>query len=161
YLTLEDENDSPRGRIVLMRSVLEGTLAPTNESIETHIARCLGCRACETACPSGVPYGNLLEATRATLAERRPIPLVARVILGVFEIPWLMRLAMFGGRLARATGVARLFSKLPGRVGFSMAMLASTSRRGGAARSRPMPEHKGARGTVALLTGCVMEGIFA
>src|SRR5206468_9226571 len=61
YLTLEDENDSPRGRLVLMRSLLEGTLEPTNDSIETHIAQCLGCRACETACPSGVPYGHLLE----------------------------------------------------------------------------------------------------
>src|SRR6478736_8080195 len=81
YLTLEDENDSPRGRIVLMRSLLEGTLTPTNESVETHIARCLGCRACETVCPSGVPYGQLLEATRATLAEQRPIPLVARLVL--------------------------------------------------------------------------------
>src|SRR5262249_5825227 len=69
-LTLEDENDSPRGRIVLMRSLLEGTLTPTDESVETHIARCLGCRACETVCPSGVPYGHLLEATRATLARQ-------------------------------------------------------------------------------------------
>lgn len=158
YLTLEDENDSPRGRIVLMRSVLEGTLAPTNESVETHIARCLGCRACETACPSGVPYGNLLEATRATLAERRPIPFVARVILSVFEIPWLLRLAMFGGRVARAAGIARLFSGVPGRIGFSMAMLASTARN--STKARPASTGTGSRGTVALLTGCVMEGIF-
>ncbi|MGH7623292.1 MAG: 4Fe-4S dicluster domain-containing protein, partial [Gemmatimonadaceae bacterium] len=64
YVTLEDENDSPRGRIVLMRALLEGTLAPRDSSVETHIARCLGCRACETVCPSGVPYGHLLEATR-------------------------------------------------------------------------------------------------
>src|SRR5947209_20200411 len=94
YLTLEDENDSPRGRIVLMRALLEGTLLPENESVETHIARCLGCRACETVCPSAVPYGQLLEATRATLTEYRPIPFVARAILRVFEHPWLMRMAM-------------------------------------------------------------------
>src|SRR6185436_12839485 len=128
YLTLEDENDSPRGRVLLMRSLLEGTLAPTDESIETHIGQCLGCRACETACPSGVPYGNLLEATRATLAEHRPIPFVARMILAVFEHPWPMRMAMLGGRIARALGVAALLAKLPGRIGFSMAMLSSTSR---------------------------------
>ena len=114
YLTLEDENDSPRGRIVLMRALLEGTLAPRDESVETHIGRCLGCRACETACPSGVPYGHLLEATRATLAEHRPIPFVARAILAVFERPWLMRLAMFGGRVARATGIATLARASPG-----------------------------------------------
>src|SRR5689334_21263082 len=83
YLTLEDENDSPRGRIVLMRSLLEGTLNTENDSVQTHIAQCLGCRACETACPSGVPYGQLLEATRATLADHSPIPFVARVILGM------------------------------------------------------------------------------
>src|SRR6185437_15949636 len=114
YLTLEDENDSPRGRIVLMRALLEGTLIPENESVETHIARCLGCRACETVCPSGVPYGHMLEATRATLAEHRPIPFVARAILAVFERPWLMRLAMFGGRIARAAGISRIGAKLNG-----------------------------------------------
>src|SRR3954471_20044024 len=128
YLTLEDENDSPRGRIVLMRSLLEGTLTTENDSVQTHIAQCLGCRACETACPSGVPYGQLLEATRATLARDEPIPFVARVILATFERPWMMRAAMLGGRVARATGIARLFSRLPGRLGFAMAMLASTSR---------------------------------
>src|SRR5262244_3794856 len=67
YVNLEDENDSPRGRIVLMRAVVEGELPLDDASVRTHIDRCLGCRACETACPSGVPYGQLLEATRATL----------------------------------------------------------------------------------------------
>lgn len=165
YLTLEDENDSPRGRIVLMRALLEGTLAPTNESVETHIARCLGCRACETVCPSGVPYGHLLEATRATLAEHRPIPFVARTILGSFERPWLMRLTMAGGRVLRATRIARLLSRLPGRVGFAMAMLSSTTRP--RSRKRAYTPTNGEspdvprRGTVAVLTGCVMEGLFA
>lgn len=165
YLTLEDENDSPRGRIVLMRSLLDGTLAPDNESVETHIAQCLGCRACETVCPSGVPYGHLLEATRATLADHRPIPFVARMILRVFEHPWLMRLAMLGGRIARATGVATLLSHVEGTLGFSMAMLASTrrtrhpERSPEAAKSRDPRPDGGA--SVALLTGCVMEGLFA
>ena len=163
YLTLEDENDSPRGRIVLMRALLEGTLEPTNDSVETHIGQCLGCRACETVCPSGVPYGNLLEATRATLAEYRPIPLVARMILGAFERPWLLELVMVGGRVMRATGLARVLSRLPGRFGFAMAMLGSTSRSRRATPARPLvpaPPDAG-RGSVALLTGCVMEGLFA
>ena len=159
YLTLEDENDSPRGRIVLMRALLEGTLEPLNESVETHIGRCLGCRACETACPSGVPYGHLLEATRATLAEHRPIPAIARFILSIFERPWLLRLVFVGGRVTRALGIARLLSGLPGRPGFAMAMLASTRRAESSARIAP--RSTGARGTVALLTGCVMEGLFA
>jgi glycolate dehydrogenase iron-sulfur subunit len=159
YLTLEDENDSPRGRIVLMRSLLEGTLPPENESVETHIAQCLGCRACETVCPSGVPYGHLLEATRATLAEHRPIPVIARAILAVFRHPRLMRMAMAGGRALRATGIARLLSRLPGRAGFAMAMVSSTSRP--RTRAAATPASNGSRGSVALLTGCVMEGLFA
>jgi glycolate oxidase iron-sulfur subunit len=163
YLTLEDENDSPRGRIVLMRALLEGTLAPEDDSVQTHIAQCLGCRACETACPSGVPYGHLLEATRATLAEHQPIPWIARVILWVFERPALLGTALAGGRVTRATGIARLLAGLPGRLGFAMAMLAST-RRG--ARKSPGPSTPSLRDsarddkTVALLTGCVMEGLF-
>jgi glycolate oxidase iron-sulfur subunit len=163
YVTLEDENDSPRGRIVLMRSVYDGTLPPTSESVETHIERCLGCRACETVCPSGVPYGLLLEATRATLAEQRRLPPIARVILSTFESPTLRVLAMFGGRVLRATGVARVLSRLPGRVGFSMAMLASTRRSPGRGASADDSEraNTGDRGRVAPLTGCVMEGLFA
>ena len=159
YLTLEDENDSPRGRIVLMRALLEGTLEPENQSVETHIGQCLGCRACETVCPSGVPYGHLLEATRATLAEHRPIPVVARVILAVFERGWTTNLAMAGGRVLRAVGIARLLARLPGRIGFSMAMLSSTRRDRAAARAQPTSN--GSRGSVALLTGCVMEGLFS
>src|SRR5258705_12164007 len=159
YLTLEDENDSPRGRIVLMRALLEGTLEPENQSVETHIGQCLGCRACETVCPSGVPYGHLLEATRATLAEHRPIPAVARVILAVFARGWATRAAMAGGRVLRAMGVARLLARLPGRIGFSMAMLSSTRRDSAAPRAQPTSN--GSRGSVALLTGCVMEGLFS
>ncbi|HSQ30953.1 MAG TPA: heterodisulfide reductase-related iron-sulfur binding cluster [Gemmatimonadaceae bacterium] len=165
YLTLEDENDSPRGRIVLMRALLEGTLGPTSESVETHIARCLGCRACETVCPSGVPYGHLLEATRATLAEHRPIPFVARLILGSFERPWMLRLTMAGGRLLRAVGISRLLSRLPGRMGFAMAMLSSTTRPRAGERTYAPTDRQSAnarrRGTVAVLTGCIMEGLFA
>src|SRR5690554_4781959 len=74
YLTLEDENDSPRGRLVLMRAMLDGEIALDDPDAATHIDRCLGCRGCETACPSGVPYGHLLEATRETMASVRPIP---------------------------------------------------------------------------------------
>ncbi len=159
YLTLEDENDSPRGRIVLMRALLEGRLGPKDESVETHITRCLGCRACETACPAGVPYGHLLEATRATMAEFRPISSIARLILATFERPKLLRIAMASGRALRATGVARLLAHLPGRFGFAMAMLASTRRRSNA-RERKGAAERGGRGSAALLTGCVMEGLF-
>ena len=158
YLVLEDENDSPRGRIVLMRALVEGTLATTDADVRTHIDRCLGCRACETACPSGVPYGHLLEATRATLTAEQPNPFIARAILFAFARRPLMRLAMLGGRVTRALGVSRLLARLPGRLGFAMAMLEST--RSPVSRQRYVPRSDGSRGTVALLNGCVMEGLF-
>ncbi|HEX5831403.1 MAG TPA: heterodisulfide reductase-related iron-sulfur binding cluster, partial [Gemmatimonadaceae bacterium] len=158
YVNLEDENDSPRGRIVLMRALVEGSLAPDDPSVRTHIDRCLGCRGCETACPSGVPYGHLLEATRATLAQSRPAPAVARLILLVFARPRLLALALLGARLFRATGLPALLARLPGRPGFAMAMLASTRRPLPARPWHRTPARP--RGTTTVLLGCVMEGLF-
>ncbi len=158
YLTLEDENDSPRGRIVLMRSLVEGTLDIDDSDVRTHIDRCLGCRACETACPSGVPYGHLLEATRATLTKVRPNPLIARLILFAFATRPLLSLAMLGGRITRALGLSKILSRLPGRIGFAMAMLEST--RSPIRRRSYQATGDGSRGNVAVLLGCVMEGLF-
>jgi glycolate oxidase iron-sulfur subunit len=158
YLTLEDENDSPRGRIVLMHALVEGTLPIDDPDVRTHIDRCLGCRACETACPSGVPYGHLLEATRATLTARQPNAPIARAILFVFARPALLSLAMLGGRIARAMRLSSLLARLPGRFGFSMAMLEAT--RTPVERTAYRPGGDGSRGTATLLTGCVMEGLF-
>ena len=158
YLTLADENDSPRGRIVLMRALVEGTLPVNDPDVRTHIDRCLGCRACETVCPSGVPYGQMLEATRATVTtEERNAP-IARAILFAFARPFLLSLAMLGGRVARALRISALLSRLPGRFGFAMAMLEST--RAPLRRSGYTPRGDGSRGTATLLTGCVMEGLF-
>ena len=159
YLVLEDENDSPRGRLVMMRALVEGTLPVDDPDVRTHIDRCLGCRACETACPSGVPYGHLLEATRATLTATQPNPALARAILFVFARTSLLRMAMFGGRVARALRISRLLAPMPGRLGFAMAMLESTR---SSLRTRTYANQSDAsRGAVALLTGCVMEGLLA
>ncbi|MFL5560692.1 MAG: (Fe-S)-binding protein [Gemmatimonadaceae bacterium] len=157
YLALADENDSPRGRILLMRGLVEGTLAPDDPTVRTHIDRCLGCRGCETACPSGVPYGHLLEATRATIAGRHP--LVARTVLVAFSHEWMLRPLLLGARLLRATGLSKLLARLPGPLGFAMAMVEST--RQSLPRARYEPAGDGARGTAAVLLGCVMEGLFA
>ena len=157
YLTLEDENDSPRGRVLLMRSALEGSIGLGDPVLETHIDRCLGCRACETACPSGVPYGHLLEATRATMAETRSLPVVARALLWVFARPSLLRGAMAASRAMRATRIPAALSRVGGRFGFAMAMLASTRRDDPPARYTARGDGK--RGSVALLLGCVMEGL--
>jgi glycolate oxidase iron-sulfur subunit len=159
YLNLEDENDSPRGRIFLMRSLLEGTVKPDDPSVQQHIDQCLGCRACEPVCPSGVPYGQLLEATRATLRESRPTPFIARLILFVFARGWLLRPAMFLSRFLAATPIPSLLSGAPGRLGFAMAMLASTGR--SIERSPYRAGSRGERGLVATLRGCVMDGLFS
>ena len=159
YLALDDENASPRGRIVLMRSAYEGTLSLDDPSLRTHIDQCLGCRACETACPSGVPYGQLLDATRATVAERHRRPFVTRVVLSIFKNPQLLGVALWCARIVRQFGIADMLATLPGRAGFAMAMLASTSRKfrggryGASARAAD-------RGSTVLLRGCVMDGLF-
>ena len=189
YVNLEDENDSPRGRLVLMRRLLEGEIALTDEGVAQHLDRCLGCRACETACPSGVPYGELLEATRATMAPVRGMPFVARVVLLVFRHHLLLRTALLGARVFRATGAPRLLAQLlPRRWAFPMGMLASTvpvrlegrrspgqraATRQHEEREREVRKHERRqidareaappeeRGAVTLLEGCVMSGLFA
>ena len=84
YRVLGEEMDSPRGRIYLMRAVAEGRIEPTR-TYARHLDLCLGCRACETACPSGVRFGSLLEATRAQLRRHGPPPrrrLLDRFVFG-------------------------------------------------------------------------------
>lgn len=158
YLALDNENDSPRGRLVLMRGLLAGDLDPADDAVAAHFDRCLGCRGCETACPSGVPYGTLLEATRTTLAASRPRPFVARLILGTFRHPLLLRVALAVARVVRGTGLPALLARLPRQVSFPFAMLASTRRVWQTAPYTPDADATGP--TVALLTGCVMEGLY-
>src|SRR5215469_11580493 len=71
YVELGTEADSPRGRIHLMRAMEDGVLLPSAD-VRRHLDLCLGCRACETACPSGVPYGALIEAARPYVESYRP-----------------------------------------------------------------------------------------
>jgi glycolate oxidase iron-sulfur subunit len=166
YVNLHDENDSPRGRLLLMRRLVDCEIALDDPDVGTHFDRCLGCRACETACPSGVPYGQLLEATRATMQQVRPVPLVARVILSVFRTTPLLSAALIGARVLRATRLPVLLARvLPERLAFPFAMLASTSPvRVRFPAQKPKPQHAPAsapRKQVVLLDGCVMRGLFA
>ncbi|CAG0987444.1 glycolate oxidase iron-sulfur subunit [Gammaproteobacteria bacterium] len=158
YLVLDDENDSPRGRIMLMRGVVEGAIAVDDPDLGRHIDRCLGCRACETACPSGVPYGQLLEATRATITSEQRIGIVSRMVLATMASPFLRAIALGAARLARALRLTSLLARLPGRPGFAFAMLEATRP---ALSPVPWPAaSSGSRGTVATLDGCVMDGLF-
>lgn len=157
YLALDDENDSPRGRLVLMRALLDGRVAADDPDVERHLDQCLGCRGCETACPSGVPYGQLLEGTRERQRRLRPLPLLARLVLATFARRWLLRPALAAARMFRALGLAHVAARIaPAALRMPAAMLATTARDGDRAYT---PHGDGSRGRTALLTGCVMEGL--
>lgn len=182
YRALGNENDSPRGRVYLMRGVVEGKLTVA-ESFISHIDLCLGCRACESACPSSVPYGHLLEAARAEVstakAQRGSIAekLLRFFLNQVFTRPALLRAGMKLTRILRDSGLAELAFEtelVGGRLRFALALLLAT--RSPAVRPSPPSDRRRHRSTseaagakvksrknklkVALLRGCVMEGLF-
>ena len=133
YTRLGDEADSPRGRLHLMRAVAEGRLEAESDAFQTHMDRCLGCRACESVCPSGVEYGLLLELARERAVEARPASLPTRALPAVFGSAAISALALWGGRLLRSSGLPRLLARrLPqagwlGSVKLAMAMLAASA----------------------------------
>jgi glycolate oxidase iron-sulfur subunit len=167
YLATGDEADSPRGRIVLMRALERGEIAPLDTALTQHIDACLGCRGCEPACPSGVGYGQGLAAARALLTKARGIPAIVRAFLAVMKVPALWRLAFGAGTFLRNIGLADEFAG-PSRAGFTMGMLASTEPFAKSAAARALPavpssEHPAApsRPTVALFRGCIMDTVFS
>lgn len=171
YRRLGDEADSPRGRLHLMRAVVEGRLDAGSEAFQTHIGRCLGCRACEPVCPSGVEYGNLLELARHVGGEARRRSLLTRLLLRVFGTEWVARPAMLAGRAVRATGIPALVTRLlagsapPRGPRLGLAMLAASAPprglRTAPAGSGSPRAAAGRRATVGLLTGCVQAGLFS
>jgi glycolate oxidase iron-sulfur subunit len=169
FAELGTEMDSPRGRIFLIKSLAEGRIALSDPTVE-HLSLCLDCRACETVCPAGVPYGRLIEAAKAEIERQRPGGLLRRtfrwlnfgLLLGR---PGVLRAAALGLRvyqasgaqaLIRRTGVARL---LPGTLPAWEALLPPLP-----ADRSPLPALTPAIGTrrarVAMLTGCVQSVVF-
>ena len=170
YKVLGSELDSPRGRIYQMRALQEGRIAPDDPNFRLHIDRCLNCRACEPACPSGVQYGQLLEATRAFLPPRNGTESALRAVVlnRVFTTPALLDLLGTGMRLYQKSGLQAvlrrtgLLDKLPLKLGKLEALLPPMQ--GGVVRAQ-LPEIIPAQGTkvarVPLITGCVQNQFFS
>ena len=135
YDVLRDELDSPRGRLHLMRAAAEGRIA-LETVVERHLSRCLGCRACETVCPSGVHYGHLYEIARAEgVAQHGAASALGRAALGAaFGGPHRMDAAFGALRLARDAGVFRLLAGRARRAGAERA--AGATGAGAAAHAR-------------------------
>ena len=159
YLETGNENESPRGRIYLMRAIQDGRLTVEDTSVR-HIDSCLGCRACEAACPSGVHYGELLEETRDHVEKcykRSAYQSFLRrfVIEKMFPVPWRMKLLLAPGRWLKFLGFDRV---LPRRMRESLALIPNR------VSATPLFEFYPAlkpRGRVGFIRGCVMSVMFA
>jgi glycolate oxidase iron-sulfur subunit len=151
YQVLGEEMDSPRGRIYLMKQVLEENISP--DEAQPYLDRCLGCLACMPACPSGVGYGDLLVGYRALTEASRQRPLLDNVarkmIIETLPYPNRFRLAVKSGKIARIfKGV------IPDKLGAMLGLLPPTL-----PKAKPLPDLYPAQGErrarVALLSGCV------
>ncbi len=181
YRELRVEMDSPRGRIYLMKGILQGKIEPT-EQVTKHLDQCLDCRACETACPSGVEYAHILEKTRSVLQPLRKIGIVGRLMRWfgfslllpsrkvqriVFKLLWLQQ-ALGLTRLGAWLGRHKL---LPRRLGSAAAQaphIPLRSFREDCAKAYDrergamvFPARGERRHRVALFTGCLADQLFA
>lgn len=166
YLLWGEEMDSPRGRIYLMKQALEGQ--PLDDTLVQHFDRCLGCMACVTACPSGVRYDALIEATRGQVerhADRPPADRALRALIFAL-FPYPRRLAALRGPLrayqrsglGRLIRRSRLLDRLPATFGAMEDLLPDLT------RVEDVPEFTAAvgrrRARVGMLLGCVQRAFF-
>lgn len=171
FAELGTEMDSPRGRIFLIKSLAEGRLA-MSDSVVHHLSLCLDCRACETVCPSGVPYGRLIEVAKAEIERQRPgspwrrafrwlnfrLLLGHRAMLRLLALKLRVYQASGLQALVRATGLVRL---LPGTLPAWEALLPPIpSGRSRRALPRVIRAEGERRARVALLEGCVQSVVF-
>ncbi len=160
YVVTSLETESPRGRIALAKALSHGDILPT-ANVVAHFDLCLQCRACETACPSGVPYGRIIEGARSLVQQSPDRPKSWRVrqliLRTMFAAPWRLRLAFSGLRFWQRSPVSTKVRRfLPKRLRQMEEM------------APQLPAHRfnpptvaanpaGAiKGTVALLSGCIM-----
>lgn len=173
YVTLRTETDSPRGRIVLMRAAAEGQVddAGLDGAVRQHIDLCLGCRACETACPSGVQYGALLHEVRVTLAGGRRLGRGERLArrLGLHQLlphPERLRVLARFLRFYEVSGLQHLVRGaigqrlLPAALQAAEAILPPIAAPGRRWRD-PAPAWGPRRGRVAFFLGCIQDSLLS
>ena len=171
FSELGTEMDSPRGRIFTIKSLAEGRMS-LSDSVAKHLLLCLDCRACETVCPAGVPYGRLIEAAKVEIERQQPGALPRRLFRWLnFGLllghPRLLSLAAAGARLYQTSGLQRLVRRsglvklLPGTLPAWEALLPSVPSK---AERTPPPRTTLAdgprRARVAMLTGCIQAVVF-
>ncbi len=146
YQLLGDELDGPRGRIYLIKQMLEGNAV--TEKTQLHLDRCLTCRSCETTCPSGVKYHRLLDIGRDFINRRVQRPLLQRVVRGALKEalprPWIFRPAVAVGQMLRPLLPQALADKVPTPA---------------AGQSRGWPEKSAHPRRMLALAGCVQPGL--
>jgi glycolate oxidase iron-sulfur subunit len=157
YRITQLETESPRGRLHLMGAIADRRIdARASDATVLHLDRCLACRACEAVCPSGVPYGRLIEETRAGIAAARGIAPLGRVLLWSVSRPWALRALAALLLVAERTGLRGLARRfLPARLRRLDALAPPVGRPAYRAIAVSSP-----RSSVALLLGCVMRSSY-
>lgn len=170
YAVLGVEMDSPRGRIRLMETVWQGRVDVTSDPFERHMYGCLDCRACETACPSGVEFGKLMEGARSQIEAARPRSRTERLVRafafrGLLPRPALLGIFAHFSVLSKRLGAGAVLRVIGKRVALARRLATLLELVPDRASSRLLPATYAARGAkrgrVALFTGCVMRAAFA
>jgi glycolate oxidase iron-sulfur subunit len=170
YVETGDENDSPRGRIYLMRAVADRRLE-VGEHVRGHLELCLDCRACETACPSGVQYGRLIEPFKVALkmsesAATKSNPIESLILQHLFPYSGRVKFALAPAKLLQRLGVldaierSGLLKILPSTLGRMATMLPRFRKKSTSGLAEVMPAIGVKRARVALFLGCVADAMF-
>ncbi|MBI3701862.1 MAG: glycolate oxidase subunit GlcF [Afipia sp.] len=167
YVLLGDELDSPRGRIYLIKDMLENDRPPTGDVVK-HIDRCLSCLSCMTTCPSGVNYMHLVDQGRVKIEKEYSRPILERVVRAmlatVLPRPGLFRAGMIAARFAKPfvfllpkSSPGRVTPTLFDRIRAMLALAPATLPASGPSAGRTFPAEGRKRGRVALLQGCAQQ----